>query len=645
MAEGRGKMEHAEVERTVARLERSSAQQPALYQLKVALFAALGFGLLALILAGAFGVLLLLVGLVVAAAFAGWGALLVLLKFGKLLLLLALPLWFVGKATASALFTRVPPPQGLPITRERAPALFVALDDMRRRMKGPRFHRVLLTDELNAAVVQRPLFGLFGWPRNYLLVGLPLLDCVAPGEALAVVAHEYGHLAGSHSRFGAFIYRLRLTWSVIQHVSQQWNGWGGRLLGRAVAWYAPHFNAYTFVLARANEYAADAAAARLVGAAAAASALKRVNLGAAYYERFMERTFEAIGDAPKPPADLSMRWAGVAANPPTDDAQRWLQAALERRAQLADTHPVLRDRLDALGEAAADVVPCALPGTTAAQAWLAGSLPELREALQHQWLARISEPWQARHEAIRQQRGRLDVLRGMAEPSVAEHLERLQLELRLHPGGEHGPVLAAFNATHADHAGGLFLQGEWQLAHGDEAGLALMERAAALDAEAIKPMCERAHAFFKQRNDTRADLYEQRWNERQGLENECARQRRQIEPSHELLAPTLPGASIDQVKALLQTHGKGVAQAWLARRVLPADPSVQTYVLGLRLTWWAARRGRGGAIVERLAANEWPMHMLLFALDGTCKPVEKRLRAVDGVFEWQPGGGDEKSPR
>jgi hypothetical protein len=51
---------------------------------------------------------------------------------------------------------------------------------MRRQMKGPRFHRVLVVDEVNAAVVQRPAFGLVGWPRNHLLLGLPLLEALSP---------------------------------------------------------------------------------------------------------------------------------------------------------------------------------------------------------------------------------------------------------------------------------------------------------------------------------------------------------------------------------------------------------------------------------------------------------------------------------
>jgi Zn-dependent protease with chaperone function len=252
-------MDAAQFEHMVARLERESAQAPAAYQTKVALLALLGFGILALILGFAGLALLLLAGIAVAVVLTGGKALILLVKLGKLLILLAIPLWFLVKSSLTALFTRFPKPLGEALTREQAPQLFAAMDDMRAKMNGPHFHHVLVTDDMNAAVVQRPLFGLFGMPRNYLILGLPLLESLSPQEALAVVAHEYGHLAGSHGRFGAFIYRLRHTWGTIQDASHQWQGFGGKLLRRVVEWYAPYFNAYTFVLARANEYQADAA--------------------------------------------------------------------------------------------------------------------------------------------------------------------------------------------------------------------------------------------------------------------------------------------------------------------------------------------------------------------------------------------------
>jgi len=418
-------MDQARFEQMVARLERESDASPRSYQLKVAALALLGFLILALIVGVAGFGLVLLGGIAVATLLSGGKALILLFKLGKLLLVLAIPLWLLVRSAVQALFTRLPPPQGLELQRAQAPALFAAMDAMRRRMKGPRFHHVLVTDEMNAAVVQRPLFGLFGFPRNYLILGLPLLEALSPEEALAVVAHEYGHLAGSHSRFAAYIYRLRHSWGTIQAVAQQWQGWTGRPLQRIVSWYAPYFNAYTFVLARANEYQADAASAELVGAGVAASALKRVNISASQYDAFVESTLTTIRDVPAPPADLSAQWAARALQaPPAERAEQWLRRALERESQASDTHPVLRERLRALtGEpASADELPAPV-AASAALAWLGSGVAALRETLQRRWHERVAQPWAERHQELQTRLRRLDELEAPPEPGVDEQVD------------------------------------------------------------------------------------------------------------------------------------------------------------------------------------------------------------------------------
>ena len=234
-------MEQASFDAMVARLERESAEHPRAYQLKVALLALLGFAVLLVIVGFAGLGLLLLAGAAVALLLTGGKAIILVLKLGKVLFLLAIPLWFLVKASLASLFTRIPAPEGTPVSHGDAPALFEALDRLREKMGGPRFHHVLVVDDMTAWMTQRPLFGLFGWPRNYLGLGLPMLESLSPREALAVVAHEYGHLAGSHARFGAFIYRLRRTWVGIQEATAGWHGWASRPVQRIVAWYAPYF--------------------------------------------------------------------------------------------------------------------------------------------------------------------------------------------------------------------------------------------------------------------------------------------------------------------------------------------------------------------------------------------------------------------
>lgn len=626
-------MDAARFERMVARLEQESGRSPAAYQFKVAALALLGFLILGLIVGFAGLGLLLIAALVLATLFTGGQALIVLLKLGKLLVLLAVPLWLLVRMSVLALFTRLPAPQGVRIERAAAPVLFDATDAMRRRMRGPRFHRVLITDDMNAAVVQRPLFGLFGWPRNYLLLGLPLLEALAPEEALAVVAHEYGHLAGSHGRFGAFIYRLRLTWASVQAVVEGWKGWAARPVQGLVRWYAPYFNAYTFVLARANEYQADAASAELVGTGPAANALKRINISAARYERFVEHTFGAIRDSAQPPRDLGLRWASLAPLASAEDeAPRWLQQALQRASQLDDTHPALRDRLRALsGQAESEQLPAPLQGPSAAVAWLGTSAASLRETLQRQWHERVAAPWAERHQALQAGLQRLAELEARVAPSVEEEVERLRLRVELRPEGDHVPALAEFNARHAEQPLTLYLEACQRLLREDEAALALFERAIALDPDAIKPACERAYAFLSRRNDPRAEIWRERWNERHALELARDEQANRLDLAHELRAADLPAPVLAQLRALLAEGRKGVKRAYLVRRVLPADPSVATFVLALQLSGWARFRDQGAAIVKRLAELEWPVHLLVCTLEGRYKPLRRRLKALPGA--------------
>jgi len=628
-------METVQFEAMVQRLEQESAHAPRAYVLKVALLAALGFGILALLVGIATSGLLLLVGAALAMVLKGGTMWLWLLKLGKLGLLLAIPLWLLVKASVQALFARLPRPQGREVTRPEAPALFAALDGMQRRLKGPRFHHVLIDDEMNAAVVQRPAFGLFGWPRNYLILGLPLLEGLQPDEALAVVAHEYGHLAGSHGRFGAWIYRLRNTWGTIQDIAAGWQGWSGRLLGRVIAWYAPYFNAYTFVLARANEFEADSAAADLVGAAAAARALKRFHVTNGAHVSYVNRTFESLRHQAAPPRDFVQQWAAHAMQAPArEEALQWLQEALDRTPRALDTHPTLRQRLQALmpkDSADRSTPPDALSGPSAAGAWFGALADRLRDEQQRQWAERVTEPWSERHAQWQQRRTRLDELAALANRDSDQQLELLRLQADFEPERDHVAAFAAFNAQHADHALGLFLEGTHRLERGDEQGLVLLERAMALDASAIKPGCERAFSHLSPRNDARAEAYQKRWLERDAWERTRQHQIDTLEPKDVLLDAALDADTRAQVLQLIARHEKAIQHAWIARRTIAADPDAQCYVIGVQASAWTRLRRKDKALIQALARMEWPLSLHVCLLSDPYKPLLKQLKSLPGA--------------
>ena len=240
-------MTNDEFEAIVKGLEQRSAERPGAYKLKVLLLALLGYAYIGFITAIVAGLL----GLV------GWGILSGRMNVNILVWKLAAPLLILAGIILRALWVEIPRPTGIHLNRESADSLFNAVDHLRRALKSPTVHEVLITDDFNASVAQIPRLGILGWHKNYLTIGLPLMQALSPQQFQAVIAHEFGHLSGSHGRFSSWIYRTRITWHQLMVQLEERDHWGSFIFTRFFEWYAPYFAAYSFVLARAQEYEAD----------------------------------------------------------------------------------------------------------------------------------------------------------------------------------------------------------------------------------------------------------------------------------------------------------------------------------------------------------------------------------------------------
>ncbi len=222
----------------VSRLENEARSNPRGYQFKVLLLALLGNAYLG-------GIVLLIVAL-----FAGSLASILVLK--ALALKLIAGVGFFLLIILKAVWVKIAPPAGSEVAAAQSHELFAMINALRRQLRAPRFHHVLITDEFNAGVVQSPQFGIFGGHRNYLLIGLPLMKALTVEQFKAVLAHEFGHLAKGHGRVSNWIYHQRLRWSRLMGVLEASQSQGGFLFKPFLNWFAPYFNAFSFPLARAG---------------------------------------------------------------------------------------------------------------------------------------------------------------------------------------------------------------------------------------------------------------------------------------------------------------------------------------------------------------------------------------------------------
>jgi len=318
----------------VARLEQMAAFHPSPYRRKVIAAGLLGY----LVLGG----LLAIPAAIMAIPFAGMLALnLQMSDFD----IWAIAMTLVGFMLYPALRLRRRGIAGVVIAPAQAPVLFVTIERLRNAMTAPTIDEVRICEEMTAGLVQEPRFGGLT-SRNILLLGLPAFYALTVPEMEAAIAHELAHAIGAHNQSTAFVIAVRRRW--LQIGTRLPHGRIAWLLRRFFTWYGPWFVAFSQVLIRQNEYEADKAAVRVVGAASMASALMRFAVKSVQFEQCLatrqdnaaRRGFTAATALRRALADLS---GNSQQDPEIID---WINAFGTR---LDDDHPLLARRLAAIG--------------------------------------------------------------------------------------------------------------------------------------------------------------------------------------------------------------------------------------------------------------------------------------------------------
>lgn len=551
----------------VERLEREAREAPAWYRTRLALLASLGFVVLGGAVVLAFG---LSVGLV-----------LVLFAISPILLLKLVKLvWIpvaIGWMILRALWVRIPRPEGHLLADGEAPLLRAEVERLRGETGAPALAGIVIDADLNAAAASVPrALGLLGH-RHYLVLGLPLMRMLDPAQFASVVAHEFGHFGGGHGRFTGWIYRVRASWYRLLEALSGQHSWIGTVFVKFFDWYAPYFNAYSFVLARANEYQADAAAARAVGAQVAGDALIRSDLGATRLERaFWPDVNAACRREPSPPAKLYSDMAMVLREGGPDD-QAHLDAAMARGGGLHDSHPSLAQRLSALGAAAVLVSP---PDVTAADALLGDFAGTLEQRFSDTWRDDVADAWEANHRQHADDVARLAVLEAQPARVGDEAVEFARLCESLRPEQDALARYLEVLADQPENAFARFRAGALLLEREDASGAGHLWEAIRFDPEGAPTVLPYLHHHYDARDD-HAGLarVESAWQEFRKAQSGADRARATLSSGDTYLPHGLDADTVAAVGALLAREG-GISAAWLARKRLPEGAgSVPHFVL------------------------------------------------------------------
>ncbi|MFB2897955.1 M48 family metalloprotease [Aerosakkonemataceae cyanobacterium BLCC-F50] len=563
----------------VKRLEIFAHSKPASYKLRVGLLAVLGYAYIVFVLVG----LLLVLGLVV--LFVLWSHRInaAVIKFAFLLLIV----FFI---ILRSLWVTFPPPLGLPLKRREFPRLFAFVDELTAKLQAPRFHHILLTNELNAAVVQRPRLGLFGWQQNYLILGLPLMQALSQNQFQAVLAHELGHLSGNHSRFAGWIYRVRLSHTQIWQRLYESGQHGSSFLFEAFfKWYFPFFGAYSFVLARMNEYEADRCAAELAGAKNTAEALMNVEVKA----RFLENTFwpdvyKQVQHQVEPPKTTFTKMSSaLVSSLPDEDISKFLDQALAEKTNNADTHPCLSDRLKALGflgEKSEKLPLLSLIKVNAAQQLLGENLNKTIAYFDSNWTEQISTTWRQQYAQVQQS---IKKLKSLEEKAAKQKLtdeeawERVRLTAQVSENEALIPLLQEILINQPNHAAANYSLGQILLQKNDFSGIEYLEKAMKKDPDCVMEACQIIYYFLLQQDqEAEAKVYQKRAEDHYELLLKAKQERSFVNNRDKFIPHNLPDQEITLIYQQLSRYPE-IKQAYLVRKQVTYFPEKPFYILGI----------------------------------------------------------------
>jgi len=241
---------------------------------------------------------------------------------------------------------------------------------------------------------------------------------LSPDQARSVIAHELGHLSGSHSAFASRIYRSRIAWGRVMNAFDANDSLGGQFMHRFFSWYAPRFSAYSFALARQNEYEADNIAAELTSATDAGSALVAVHtLHNRLDNDYWHALYKTADHLKEPHKEPWRKLNDHIAVERKRDFEEELTLALSYASDYSDTHPSLKQRLENLNvepelQSAIEV--------HAAENWLGEKLPDVIADFDQNWVKDNLDGWKARYGYVKESKSQISEFESRATADLSE---------------------------------------------------------------------------------------------------------------------------------------------------------------------------------------------------------------------------------
>jgi len=474
---------------------------PALYYPLTSLFAAVGFGYLALFPVFAAFSLAFIGYIAWKTPVFEWTAAEWILSLG-LLVIAGLASW------TSAAIIRLRPelPPGKPLLSGDFPTLLNRINELCSTFNSPYIEHIRLTTRFDIELVRTPASGFPLRFTNTLLIGLPVMSCISPLHLKLLLARQIGHLALSRKQPNRRIIYLRHVWQ--QYANLYARDWRADtvLLRIFVVPFTALFVTSTHAMMRLETFVRDHCLLDITPAEKAAEAI-------AIYEikkRFVDEEFwPALNDK-----------AYTHANPPylpytemdnimsrklnERNARIYFEKETSRTVATGDEKPGLRQRLARLQHD--DLT---IPGhrtDNAAHHFFGQSLGVIQKQLDNVWYLQNKTVWSNRYKQGMSEKQQLRNLREQAAKALLSNAEaRLYLQLlnKYVAPDKALPLCYEVLKTNSLDAGVCFEVGRILLAANDARGIEALNMAMDISSSLTVDCCQHIIKYMVGKGDMR----------------------------------------------------------------------------------------------------------------------------------------------
>lgn len=587
------------------------------YKLKLVLLYFAGYGYFFLLIFGILGLLAIIIF---------WG--LNQNRMGiKIILRVLFPLSVVLialiKGLFSALLIKIPVPEGIDIRKEEFPEFYKLLEEIRVKLKCPRIHHVKFDLSFNAYIAEIPMYGVLGWFRRYLVIGIPLMLALSKDELRAVIGHELGHLSRSHGKMLVKVLRVENVWrKTFEELMKSGND-RNRLFKSFLIRYIPALNNGLLSLRRENEYVADKAGEIVTDPATVASILVKIPLYNSYLENVFWDKINTLARVEKtPPPKLYQQMESFLDNPlPEEPAKQELTQILRIKSLPCWTHPSTSERLENIGVKYEFSEHRRL---NAIRDILGNKADTVLEKANDLWASSVSEAWSDIYKSCEEAREKLKQLEAKNQVgtlTIEEEIDRALLLEDLE-GVERGlEAVKTLSGAKPDDLSVAYHLGRLMIRNGNPEGQEILHKVMQSDPQSIPYCCNVLYQFH--RSEGRIDQAQQYYYhavEFMETNDEIKEERNTIPFGQTYIPHDLDLNTIEVMRNKLLEKGY-IKRAYVAIKAVEDSGQFPLYIILVKIK--AALRATRDKRIRELADSELiPWEYFVVSIDGKNRELE-----------------------